>query len=79
MTALAICATAAITVQTYALNMGAEILCERLRLKTFSALLQQDTEYFDEKKNASGSLTSRVSELPSKVYGMCCLVHARSF
>jgi len=67
---LAIVATLAITVQTYFLNLVAEILSTRLRKKTFSSILRQDIKYFDDKLNTSGALTSRISELPQKIFGL---------
>ena len=65
---LAIVATFAITAQTYFLNLAAETLATRLRKQTFSSVLRQDIKYFD--VNTSGALTSRISELPQKIFGL---------
>ena len=47
--------------------MTSEYLSKVLRLRIFSATLQQDIAFFDEDQNSTGALTSNISEKPQKV------------
>lgn len=48
-------------IQSGFFGVAGEKLTERLRKLVFEAMLRQQMSWFDEEKNASGSLTSRLS------------------
>lgn len=51
-------------------GFASELLTERLRKLTFSAILRQDVSFFDEEKNSTGALTSNLSSDAQSVQGL---------
>lgn len=51
-------------------GMASELLTERIRNKTFDAILKQDIAFFDNGANTTGSLTSRLSSDAQKIQGI---------
>jgi ATP-binding cassette, subfamily B (MDR/TAP), member 1 len=66
----AIVSAFAILVQNGSLSNTAEHLTAKLRSLTFRAILRQDIAFFDEEGNATGSLTSNLSDWPQKFNGL---------
>lgn len=54
-------------VQFGTLGISGERLTKRIREQSFRAMLKQDVKFFDDKKNGTGVLTSRLSEDPEKI------------
>ncbi|KAJ3568190.1 hypothetical protein NP233_g5871 [Leucocoprinus birnbaumii] len=55
--------------QNYFFSTAAATLTLRLRKLSFRAVMRQDVEFFDNEKNTSGVLTSRINGDPKKVNG----------
>ncbi|KAM5156859.1 ATP-dependent translocase ABCB1-like [Mantella aurantiaca] len=55
--------------QGYTFGKAGEILTKRLRLLTFKAMLRQEMGWFDDSKNSTGALTTRLASDASKVQG----------
>ena len=49
--------------------MSGEYLTSRLRSSAFKALLRQEVSWFDEERNSTGSLTTRLADDAAKVQG----------
>ncbi|KAM0786824.1 hypothetical protein ACM66B_002253 [Microbotryomycetes sp. NB124-2] len=64
---IAILASIFVGIQCYFAVHMAEVLSRSMRLNTFSATLRQDIKEFDKDENSTGHLTSRVTDLASKV------------
>jgi len=56
--------------QQYFFIMSGEILTKRLRTMVFSHLLKQEISFFDDEKNNTGALTSRLATDATKVDGL---------
>ncbi|CAD5111259.1 DgyrCDS587 [Dimorphilus gyrociliatus] len=56
-------------VQDWALAVSSEKLTLRLRKKTFRSIIKQDISYFDDPKNSTGAITTRLSADASSVQG----------
>ncbi|KAG2071587.1 P-loop containing nucleoside triphosphate hydrolase protein [Suillus decipiens] len=56
--------------QNYFFASSAAVLTAKLRSLSFKAILRQDIEYFDDEKNSTGALTSRLSGNPQKINGL---------
>ena len=50
--------------------MAGEKLTKRIRLKTFRAMLRQEIGWFDDHRNATGALTTRLAVDASEVKGV---------
>ncbi|XP_065929444.1 ATP-dependent translocase ABCB1 isoform X3 [Magallana gigas] len=55
--------------QGYCFSVSGENLTMRLRQSSFRALMRQDMEYFDNPKNTTGALTTRLSTEAAEVQG----------
>ncbi|XP_063777546.1 ATP-dependent translocase ABCB1-like [Pseudophryne corroboree] len=55
--------------QGFTFGKAGEILTMRLRLMTFKAMLRQEIGWFDDKKNSTGALTTRLATDASQVQG----------
>ncbi|XP_075683762.1 ATP-dependent translocase ABCB1-like [Rhinoderma darwinii] len=55
--------------QGFTFGKAGEILTTRLRLLTFKAMLRQEIGWFDNKKNSTGALTTRLATDASQVQG----------
>ncbi|XP_066441351.1 ATP-dependent translocase ABCB1 [Eleutherodactylus coqui] len=55
--------------QGFTFGKAGEILTMRLRLLTFKAMLRQEVGWFDNKKNSTGALTTRLATDASQVQG----------
>ncbi|XP_069504489.1 ATP-dependent translocase ABCB1 isoform X2 [Ambystoma mexicanum] len=55
--------------QGFTFGKAGEILTMRLRLMAFKAILRQDVGYFDDPKNSTGALTTRLATDASQVQG----------
>ncbi|XP_018422366.1 PREDICTED: multidrug resistance protein 1A-like, partial [Nanorana parkeri] len=55
--------------QGFTFGKAGEILTKRLRLLTFKAMLRQEIGWFDDSKNSTGALTTRLASDASKVQG----------
>ncbi|XP_077124369.1 ATP-dependent translocase ABCB1 [Ranitomeya variabilis] len=55
--------------QGFTFGKAGEILTTRLRLFTFKAMLRQEMGWFDDKKNSTGALTTRLASDASQVQG----------
>ncbi|XP_072010362.1 ATP-dependent translocase ABCB1 isoform X10 [Engystomops pustulosus] len=55
--------------QGFAFGKAGEILTKRLRLLTFKAILRQEIGWFDDSKNSTGALTTRLASDASQVQG----------
>ncbi|XP_073533538.1 ATP-dependent translocase ABCB1 [Phyllobates terribilis] len=55
--------------QGFTFGKAGEILTTRLRLFTFKAMLRQEMGWFDDKKNSTGALTTRLATDASQVQG----------
>lgn len=55
--------------QVYSFTVSGEGLTSRLRFLTFKAMLRQEIGWFDEERNSTGSLTTRLADDASKVQG----------
>ncbi|KAM5158331.1 ATP-dependent translocase ABCB1-like [Mantella aurantiaca] len=55
--------------QGFTFGKAGEILTMRLRLYTFTAMLRQEIGWFDNKKNSTGALTTRLATDASQVHG----------
>ncbi|XP_056375074.1 ATP-dependent translocase ABCB1-like isoform X2 [Hyla sarda] len=55
--------------QGFTFGKAGEILTMRLRLFTFKAMLRQEIGWFDDKKNSTGALTTRLATDASQVQG----------
>lgn len=64
-----IVAALAMFFQGFMFGLSGEGLTMRLRQLTFRALLRQEVAYFDEEKNSTGALTTRLSTEASAVQG----------
>ncbi|OWF55459.1 Multidrug resistance protein 1 [Mizuhopecten yessoensis] len=58
-----------ITVSSYMFGKSGENLTMRLRKMAFQAMLRQDMSYFDDQKNSTGALTTRLATEASEVHG----------
>uniref|UniRef100_A0A803YN25 ATP binding cassette subfamily B member 1 n=1 Tax=Meleagris gallopavo TaxID=9103 RepID=A0A803YN25_MELGA len=56
-------------VQGFAFGKAGEILTMRLRFMAFKAMLRQDMAWFDDPKNSTGALTTRLANDASQVKG----------
>lgn len=56
--------------QTFFFGFAGEKLTRRLRIMTLTALLKQEIGYFDDERNATGILTSKLAVDASKVDGL---------
>ncbi|KAJ3360668.1 GTPase-activating protein [Kappamyces sp. JEL0680] len=54
-------------------GFSSEYLTERLRMKTFQAILRQDVAFFDDEKHSTGGLTSNLSSDAQYVQGLAGL------
>lgn len=66
----AIVAAILIFFQQYFLIHTAETLTGKLRSMMFRGILRQDIAFFDEDKNSTGALTSKLADQPQKVQGL---------
>jgi ATP-binding cassette subfamily B (MDR/TAP) protein 1 len=66
----AIVAALLIFFQQYFLIHTAETLTGKLRSMMFRGILRQDIAFFDEDKNSTGALTSKLADQPQKVQGL---------
>jgi ATP-binding cassette subfamily B (MDR/TAP) protein 1 len=66
----AIVASMLIFFQQYFLIHTAETLTGKLRSMMFRGILRQDIAFFDEDKNSTGALTSKLADQPQKVQGL---------
>ncbi|XP_042744187.1 ATP-dependent translocase ABCB1 isoform X3 [Lagopus leucura] len=57
-------------VQGFAFGKAGEILTMRLRFMAFKAMLRQDMAWFDDPKNSTGALTTRLANDASQVKGI---------
>ncbi|XP_072010360.1 ATP-dependent translocase ABCB1 isoform X8 [Engystomops pustulosus] len=55
--------------QGFTFGKAGEILTTRLRLLTFKSMLRQEMGWFDDKKNSTGALTTRLATDASQVHG----------
>ncbi|XP_061185952.1 ATP-dependent translocase ABCB1-like isoform X2 [Saccostrea echinata] len=55
--------------QGFSFSVSGENLTMRLRQSCFRALLRQDIEYFDDQKNSTGALTTRLATEAAEVQG----------
>ncbi|XP_036614936.1 ATP-dependent translocase ABCB1-like isoform X2 [Trichosurus vulpecula] len=55
--------------QGFTFGKAGEILTKRLRYKAFKAMLRQDVSWFDDPKNSTGALTTRLATDASQVKG----------
>ncbi|XP_075067977.1 ATP-dependent translocase ABCB1 isoform X2 [Mixophyes fleayi] len=55
--------------QGFTFGKAGEILTMRLRLMTFKAMLRQEISWYDDKKNSTGALTTRLATDASQVQG----------
>ncbi|KAJ3172722.1 ATP-binding cassette, sub-B (MDR TAP), member 4 [Geranomyces variabilis] len=67
---LAIGAFIAQTLQIGLLRIAGDKLTTRLRIQSFTALVQQEIGYFDDDKNSTGALTARLAEDATLVQGL---------
>lgn len=51
-------------------SIAGEYLTERVRARAFKAYLRQDVHYFDDPKNSTGALTTRLSVESSAIQGV---------
>ena len=56
--------------QTFALSLAGERLTKRLRYKSFTAMLRQEIGWFDDKRNSTGALSTRLAADASEVKGV---------
>ncbi|XP_075443556.1 ATP-dependent translocase ABCB1 isoform X1 [Ascaphus truei] len=56
--------------QGYTFGKSGEILTMRLRLMAFKAMLRQEIGWFDDSKNSTGALTTRLATDASQVHGV---------
>lgn len=56
--------------QSYFFSKSGEELTQRIRQMVFQAYMQQDMEYFDDPKNTTGALCSRLATDASAVQGV---------
>ncbi|XP_069110403.1 phosphatidylcholine translocator ABCB4-like isoform X2 [Argopecten irradians] len=59
----------ALSLQSYMFGKSGENLTMRLRKMAFEAMLRQDMSYFDDPKNSTGALTTRLATEASEVHG----------
>ncbi|OMH83424.1 Multidrug resistance protein 1 [Zancudomyces culisetae] len=64
----AIASFVTIGLRTYLFGKGAVKMSVRLKRDMFSKIIYQDSEFFDQKINGSGALTSRLATEPDDVY-----------
>ncbi|XP_068091617.1 ATP-dependent translocase ABCB1 isoform X2 [Hyperolius riggenbachi] len=57
------------SLQGYTFGKAGEILTMRLRLLTFKSMLRQEIGWFDDKKNSTGALTTRLASDAAQVQG----------
>ncbi|RHZ74187.1 hypothetical protein Glove_227g57 [Diversispora epigaea] len=66
-------------VHTFFFSFAGEKLTWRLRVMTFTALLKQEIGYFDDEKNSTGILTSKLAVDATKVEGLTGLLMGNIF
>ena len=57
-------------IQTLALGVAGEKLTKRIRLKSFETMLRQEIGWFDDSRNSTGALTTRLATDASEVKGV---------
>ncbi|XP_060081688.1 ATP-dependent translocase ABCB1-like [Ylistrum balloti] len=67
--AIGVGALIALSLQSYMFGKSGEILTMRLRKMAFDAMMRQDMSYFDDQKNSTGALTTRLATEASEVHG----------
>ncbi|XP_033762473.1 LOW QUALITY PROTEIN: ATP-dependent translocase ABCB1-like [Pecten maximus] len=67
--AIAVGSLIALTLQGYMFGKSGEILTMRIRSLSFKAMLRQEIAYFDDHKNNTGALTTRLATEASDVKG----------
>ncbi len=56
--------------QTVCFSVSGENLTSRLRSRSFKAMLRQDISWFDNERNSSGALVTRLANDASQVQGV---------
>ena len=59
--------------QTLCFAVSGDKLTARLRKMTFKAMLRQEVSWFDEERNSTGALTTRLASDAGQVQGVCTL------
>lgn len=67
---IALGSTLAIGLQNFSFGASAAKLTNKLRSRSFRAILRQDVEYFDKDEHSTGQLTSDLSDNPQKIQGL---------
>ena len=57
------------SLQVLCFSVSGEFLTTRLRSSAFKALLRQEISWFDDERNSTGSLTTRLADDAAKVQG----------
>ena len=57
-------------VQVFTLGVAGEKLTKRIRLKMFMSMLRQEIGWFDDHRNSTGALTTRLAVDASEVKGV---------
>ena len=68
--AIAVAIFIATTLEALMFAIAGQRLTERLRAKAFKAYLRQDVHFFDDPKNSTGALTTRLSIEVNAVQGV---------
>ena len=58
------------SLQIFTLGVAGEKLTKRIRLQTFQAMLRQEIGWFDDRRNSTGALTTRLAVDASEVKGV---------
>lgn len=58
-------------------GFASELLTERIRRKTFNAILAQDIAFFDDEQNTVGALTSSLSSDAQKIQGISGTIESK--
>ena len=56
-------------------TVSGENLTSRLRSRSFRAMLRQDIGWFDNERNSTGALTTRLANDASQVQGVCEILY----
>ena len=60
-----------LSLQIVTLSFAGERLTQRLRIKTFQAMMRQEMSWYDKRSNSTGALTTRLAVDASEVKGVC--------
>ncbi|PVV05300.1 hypothetical protein BB560_000183 [Smittium megazygosporum] len=56
------------TCRTYFFTLGSSKLHQKLRRELFESIVNQESEFFDQKHNGTGALTTRISSEPESIF-----------